>query len=132
MPRLTKLAKLAVEALEDLKGIDIKVMDVKKLTTITDWMIVATGTSNRHVKSLAGNVIARSKDAGERPLGVEGLDQGEWALVDLGSVVVHVMQLQARAHFQLEKLWEMKPADERAATAEKPKAKRKPRKSAAA
>lgn len=124
MPRLTKLAKIAVGAIEDLKGLDVKVLDVKKLTTITDFMIIATGTSNRHVKSMANAVIEKAKEEGERPLGVEGLDQGEWALVDLGSVVVHVMQVQSRAHFQLEKLWEMKPAAERAEESEKPKPKR--------
>ncbi|HUP91620.1 MAG TPA: ribosome silencing factor [Solimonas sp.] len=132
MPRLTKLAKLAVKALEDLKGVEIKVLDVMKLTTITDFMIIATGTSSRHVKSLAQAVVDVAKESGERPLGIEGLNEGEWALVDLGSVVVHVMQVQARAHFQLEKLWEMKPAAEREEEA-KPKAKKaKPKAKAAA
>lgn len=105
--RLTKLGKVAVHALEDLKGQDIKVLDVRKLTTVTDTMIVCTGTSNRHVKSLAQNVVEDAKKAGFRPLGIEGQEAGEWVLVDLGDVVVHVMQLQPRAFYQLEKLWSL-------------------------
>lgn len=108
MPRptsLTPLTKLAIGALEDLKGQDIKLLDVRKLTTVTDTMLICTGTSNRHVSSLAQNVVEASKKAGFRPMGIEGKDTGEWVLVDLGDVVVHVMQSQARAHYQLEKLW---------------------------
>jgi ribosome-associated protein len=121
MPRTTKapkaarpqtLAQLAVAALEDVKGQDIKVIDVMKLTTITDTMIVCTGTSNRHVKSLADSVIQKAKENGHRPNGIEGLEQGEWVLVDLGGVVVHVMQVQARAFYQLEKLWDVQPVAE--------------------
>ncbi|MGH8539083.1 MAG: ribosome silencing factor [Stenotrophobium sp.] len=114
MPRLTKvptLAKLAVAALEDVKGQEIKVLDVMKLTTITDTMIICTGTSSRHVKSLADSVIKSAKESGNRPSGIEGLDMGEWVLVDLGSVVVHVMQAQARAFYQLEKLWDVAPVE---------------------
>ncbi|WP_206362832.1 ribosome silencing factor [Stenotrophobium rhamnosiphilum] len=123
MPRLTKttakpvkakpstLLQVAVAALEDMKAIDIKVIDVMKLTTITDHMIVCTGTSNRHVKSLADNVIQMAKDFGNRPIGIEGIEQGEWVLVDLGGVVVHVMQVQARAFYQLERLWDVAPPE---------------------
>ncbi len=108
MPRLTKLSKLAkvaVNALEDLKGQDIKVLDVQKLTSVTDTMVICSGTSTRHVSSLAQNVAEEAKKAGHRPMGIEGKDTGEWVLVDLGDVVVHVMQPQARLHYQLEKLW---------------------------
>lgn len=115
---LSKLAKIAVNALEDLKGQDIKVLDVQKLTTVTDTMIVCTGTSNRHVKSLAQNVAEDAKKAGFRPMGIEGQEAGEWVLVDLGGVVVHVMQAQARAFYQLEKLWTV---EEDAPLAAKPK-----------
>jgi len=104
MPRLTKLASLAVKALEDLKALEITVLDVSRHTTVTDWWIICTGTSNRHVKSLAENVVLKAKAADERPRSVQGLERSEWVLVDLGSVVVHVLQLQARAHYQLEKL----------------------------
>lgn len=142
MQRLTKLAKLAVTALEDLKGQDIRVLDVKKLTTVTDWMVICTGTSNRHVKSLADNVIEEAKKAGSRPQGAEGREMGEWVLVDLGAVVVHVMQAQTRAFYQLEKLWDVKAAGEGAPakaakvpktaktpkTPKAPKAAKKPRK----
>ncbi len=129
MPRpikLTKLAKTAIEALEDLKAQDIKVLDVQKLTTVTDTMVICTGTSNRHVKALAQNVVEDAKKSGFRPLGVEGLDGGEWALVDLGGVVVHVMQAQARAFYQLEKLWAVEPPadDEEEGAAPKKPAKK--------
>lgn len=108
MPRhtsLTPLTKVAIGALEDLKGQDIKLLDVRKLTTVTDTMLICTGTSNRHVSSLAQSVFEASKKAGFPPLGMEGRETGEWVVVDLNDVVVHVMQSQARAHYQLEKLW---------------------------
>jgi ribosome-associated protein len=105
------LAALVEEAIRDIKGLDLRRIDVRELTTITDYMVVATGTSNRHVKSIAENIIASAKQAGYRPLGVEGLDAGEWALVDLGDVVAHVMQAQTRAFYQLEKLWDVPPPE---------------------
>lgn len=105
------LVKLVVAAIEDIKGLDIKVIDVAALTTITDHMVIATGTSNRHVKSIADNVIVKAKAAGYRPLGVEGLEAGEWALVDLADAVVHIMQAQPRAFYQLEKLWDVPPPE---------------------
>jgi ribosome-associated protein len=100
------LGALAVAALEDLKAVDIRVLDVSKLTTITDIMVIATGTSNRHAASLAHSVIDKAKESGHRPVGIEGLNEGEWVLVNLGGVIVHVMQAQARAFYQLEKLWD--------------------------
>lgn len=102
----TELGALAVTALEDLKAVDIKVLDVSKLTSITDIMVIATGTSNRHAASLAHSVIDKAKENGHRPVGVEGLNEGEWVLVNLGGVIVHVMQAQTRAFYQLEKLWD--------------------------
>lgn len=102
----TQLGALAVAALEDLKAVDIKVLDVSKLTSITDIMVIATGTSNRHAASLAHSVIDKAKESGHRPVGVEGLNEGEWVLVNLGGVIVHVMQAQTRAFYQLEKLWD--------------------------
>jgi ribosome-associated protein len=104
------LTKLAVAAIEDLKGQDIKVLDVRNLTTITDSMVICTGTSSRHVKSIADAVAQKFKEKGLRPRGVEGTEQGEWVLVDLGAIVVHVMQVQARMFYQLEKLWDITAA----------------------
>lgn len=103
------LKSCVVNAVEDLKGVDVKVIDVRELTTITDSMVICSGTSNRHVRAIAENVIDEAKQAGFRPLGIEGLSESEWVLVDLGDAVVHVMQAQARAFYQLEKLWELSP-----------------------
>lgn len=99
------LQALATGALEDLKGVDVNVLDVRELTSITDRMIVVSGTSSRHVKSLADNVALRAKQAGNPPLGVEGEQTGEWVLIDLGDVIVHVMLPETREFYALEKLW---------------------------
>lgn len=100
-----QLKKLAVDALEALKAVDLVVLDVHDMTSITDYMIVASANSNRHLKALADNVIETAKQAGHRPLGVEGENSGEWALVDLGDVVVHIMMPSIREFYQIEKLW---------------------------
>lgn len=100
------LVKLAVFALEDIKAQDITTIDVRGKTSITDFMVIASGTSNRHVKSLVDNVLEKVKEKGVRPLGSEGLDTGEWALLDLGDIVVHVMLPTARQFYDLERLWQ--------------------------
>jgi len=100
-----ELKQLAIDALEEMKAEDITVLDVKGKTTITDWVIVATGTSSRHVKSIANNVVVAAKAADHPPLGSEGEADGEWVLVDLGDVIVHVMQRQVRQYYDLESLW---------------------------
>lgn len=100
-----RLCQLAVDALEDLKAVDILVLDVRKLSDFTDYMIIASGRSSRQVTALAENVVMKAKQAGEAPLGVEGLRGGEWVLVDLCDAVVHVMQPEVREFYQLEKLW---------------------------
>ena len=100
------LVQLAVAALEDLKGQDITTIDVQGKTSVTDYMIIASGSSSRHVNSLAENVLEKAKEQGVRPLGSEGLDGGEWALLDLGDVVVHVMQVPTRQFYDLERLWQ--------------------------
>ncbi|KRW57519.1 ribosome silencing factor [Pseudomonas sp. TTU2014-080ASC] len=100
------LVKLAIDALEDIKAQDIITIDVRGKTSITDFMVIASGTSSRHVKSLVDNVLEKVKEQGVRPLGSEGLDTGEWALLDLGEVVVHVMLPTARQFYDLERLWQ--------------------------
>ena len=96
--------KNAVEALEDMKGQDITIIDVRGKTSVTDFMVIASGTSSRHVKSMANEVLEKVKEQGVRPIGSEGLDGGEWALLDLGDVVVHVMQVATRQFCDLERL----------------------------
>jgi len=100
-----ELLKVVVDALEERKASDIVVLDVAKKTSVTDYMVIATGTSSRQVKSAAENIVEKSKQAGVMPLGTEGELQGEWVLVDLGDVVAHVMQRETRDFYKLEKLW---------------------------
>lgn len=102
---IDELKQLAINALEELKAEDITVIDVKDKTTVTDWLVIATGSSSRHVKSIANNVVITAKEAGKPPLGCEGEVDGEWVLVDLGDVIVHVMQRQVREFYDLESLW---------------------------
>lgn len=102
---IDQLRELVINAIEDMKGEDIVELDVKDKTSVTDRLIIASGTSSRHVKSIASNVASEAKKNGYRPLGVEGEDQGEWVLVDLGDIVVHIMQPHIRQFYDLEKLW---------------------------
>ena len=111
--RLNKIQKTAVTALDDIKARDIVVLDVRKLTSLTDTMIIASGESNRQVKALANHVRERLKEAGATILGVEGEQSGEWILVDAGEIVVHIMQPAVRAYYNLEELWAA-PAKRRA------------------
>ena len=108
-----EIKDLAVAALEDLKANDITVLDVRGKTSIADYMILASGTSDRHVKSLANNVSVETKKAGIQPLGIEGQETGEWVLVDLMDVIVHIMQPRTRDFYGLEKLWSMDAAPSR-------------------
>jgi ribosome-associated protein len=101
------LRDVVLQALDDMKAKDVVVLDVRSKTSITDIMIIASGTSDRHVKSIAETVAFKAKQAGETPLGSEGMDEGEWALVDLNGVVVHVMQPKVRDFYHLERLWSM-------------------------
>lgn len=103
--QLEQLQQLVVDTLADMKARDVEVMDVRGKTAVTDIMIVASGTSDRHVKAIAETVAYRAKEAGEPPLGVEGANEGEWALVDLNGVVVHVMLPKVRDYYGLERLW---------------------------
>lgn len=105
------LRDLVVNVLEDMKAFDIQVLDVRGKTSITDFFIVASGRSDRHVKSTAEAVAFQAKQAGEPALGQEGLKEGEWALVDLNGVVVHVMQPRVRDFYQVERLWSVDPAE---------------------
>lgn len=111
-----QLSELVVDALEEIKGQDIIKLDVRDMTTVTDYMVVASGTSNRHVKALADNVAEKAKEAGHRPAGIEGEEGSEWVLLDLGDTLVHVMLPRVREFYNLEKLWSLSPANERAAT----------------
>lgn len=110
---IDELKQLAMDALEDLKAEDITVLDVKDKTTVTDWVYVATGSSSRHVKSIANSVAVAAKQAERPPLGVEGETEGEWVLVDLGDVIVHVMQRQVREFYDLESLWSVDAIEKR-------------------
>lgn len=105
-----ELKDLVIQALEDVKGQEIVCMDVREQTDIADFMIVASGSSNRQVKALVNNVVEVAKKSDVMPLGVEGQEQGEWILVDLTDVIVHVMLPKVREYYDLERLWSMTPS----------------------
>jgi ribosome-associated protein len=104
------LRDLAVSTLEDAKAQDIQVIDLVERSSFADFMIIASGTSSRQVKAMADRLVQSAKSRGIQPLGVEGADESQWVLVDLADVIVHVMQPQTRAFYNLEKLWTAPPA----------------------
>ena len=106
---IRKLQKIAVAALEDVKAKDIEVLNTTKISDLFDRVIIATGDSNRQVKALAKSVHDKVREAGGQVVGVEGEETGEWVLVDLGDIVVHVMQPAVRAYYNLEELWKVVP-----------------------
>ena len=110
MTRPPPQLKVVKDALADMKAVDARILDVRGLTDISDYMVVASGTSDRHVRSIADNVVRLAKAAGVRPFGVEGAKDGEWVLVDLPDVMVHVMLPRVREFYGLEQLWEPPPA----------------------
>jgi ribosome-associated protein len=100
-----QFAQFVVAALDDLKAVNTVTLDVSGLTDMMDYLVITSGTSNRHVKSLASHVSVEAKKQGVRPMGMEGEDAGEWVLVDFGGVVVHVMLPATRDFYDLERLW---------------------------
>jgi len=117
--RLNKIQKSAVTALEDIKARDITVLDVRKLTSLYDTMIIATAESNRQVKALANHVREKLKESGVAIMGVEGEETGEWVLVDAGEIVVHIMQPEVRSYYNLEELWGPPSAKRRVSSADR-------------
>ncbi len=99
------LRRVVLAALEDIKAKEVREIDVRGKTSITDWMVIVSGTSNRHVRSIADEVSKQAKQIGCAPLGVEGEREGEWVLVDLGDVIVHIMLPRVREFYALERLW---------------------------
>ena len=131
MPKVAKAKKTQQwiqNALEDAKTQNIAVLDVRKISDFTDYMVIATGTSNRHVQSSADKVAETLRDHGVRPVGIEGKQLGDWVLIDFGDVVVHIMREQTRDFYNLEKLWSDAKRIEvgkKRETAKKPRATRK-------
>ena len=110
---IRKLQKIVVDALEDIKAKDIEVINVTKLTSLFDRVIIASGDSNRQTRALARNVQEKVREAGGEIISVEGEQTGEWVLVDAGDVVVHIMQPAVRSYYHLEELWQTTPAARR-------------------
>lgn len=110
------LSDLVVDALDEVKAQDVVRLDVRDMTTVTDYMIVASGTSNRHVKALVDKVAEKAKAAGHPPIGTEGEEGGEWVLLDLEDALVHVMQPKVREFYNLEKLWSLGASSDAAVT----------------
>ena len=117
---LRRLQRLVIEALEDVKGHDIRVFNTTHLSDLFDRVVLVSATSNRQCRSLASNVAEKAKQAGAEVLSVEGAEAGEWVLVDLGDVVVHIMQPAIRAYYALEEIWGGKPVRVKLAAASRP------------
>jgi ribosome-associated protein len=111
-----QLSELVVDALEEVKAQDVVKLDVRRMTSVTDYMIVASGTSNRHVKALADAVSDKAREAGHRAVGIEGTEGSEWVLLDLQDALVHVMLPRVREFYNLEKLWSIAPSSDLVAT----------------
>jgi len=111
MTGLDRLAKLAliVEAANDRKAVDLVGLDVREISSFADTFVIATGTSDRHVRSIADAIEAALKAHGDSPLGIEGYDEGRWVLVDCGDAIVHIFQPEIREHYDLERLWSDAP-----------------------
>ena len=105
MTSVATIKKNVIEALEDIKGFDIIDLDVRKLTSITDYMIIASASSTRQTRALANNVHDKMKDLNIEIVGIEGEGEGDWVLVDIGDIIVHIMTPSTRAYFNLEELW---------------------------
>ncbi len=110
--QIDQLLKVVEQTLDERKGNDIKIIDVRGKSSVTDFMVIATGTSDRHLKSLCDYVLQDVKANGFRPLGVEGGEGSNWVLLDLGDMILHVMTAQTREFYQLEKLWETDFSDD--------------------
>jgi ribosome-associated protein len=110
------LKSVVIAALDDMKALEVKVLDVRGLTDVADYMVIASGTSDRHVRSVAQRVVERTKEAGFRAHGVEGQQDSDWVLIDLNELIVHVMLPRVREFYGLEKLWDIS-ATKRAARA---------------
>jgi ribosome-associated protein len=111
-----KLSALVVDALDDVKAHEVVTLDVRKMTSVTDYMIIASGTSSRHVKAMIEAVADKAREAGHRPIGMEGEEGGEWVLLDLQDALVHVMLPKVREFYNLEKLWSFGASGDVAAT----------------
>jgi len=125
-PSASPLSTAVATALDDMKAVNVKTLDVRGIADFADTLVIASGNSDRHVRSIADRVVQNAKAAGVRPLGLEGTRDGEWVLVDLHDVIVHVMLPRVREFYALERLWETDaPAAVEASPAKKPRKRKK-------
>jgi ribosome-associated protein len=117
----TSVKTLVLDTLDNYKALNVKVLDVRSLTSVTDTMIIATGNSNRHTRALAQHILEKSKENDIKPVGMEGDKAAEWILIDLDDVVVHIMLAETREFYALEKLWQINSSVVAANTVETPK-----------